>query len=74
MYRKSILPICTLFAAFLSGCHDASTIGVIGGADGPTSIFIAGNASIVSWLIPLLILLGIAVVGIIAYICYKRKK
>jgi len=50
--------LVTLFspagAAFLSG--EAGAIGVIGGADGPTAIFIAGN--LLRYYLPLLLLLA----------------
>ena len=49
---------------------DEAGIGIIGGADGPTKIYIAGSLG--AWL-PLLALLAAAVVGI-AVFCLLRHK
>lgn len=44
-------------------------IGIIGGADGPTAVFVSGDI----WLIPVIIaVLVIAAVGVVLFI--KRKK
>lgn len=53
-----VLRFFALMAAFLflSGCGDASSVGVIGGADGPTAIFVSGNA------FPLIVVVAAAVV------------
>ena len=44
---------------FLSGCGDASSVGVIGGADGSTAIFVSGNA------FPLIVVVAAAVVLVV---------
>lgn len=38
---KKILIICALLCIFLSACGKDNSIGIIGGADGPTSIIVA---------------------------------
>lgn len=43
-------------------------IGVIGGADGPTSIFLSGNTDY------LVVIAGIIIIGIIVLYIRKRKK
>lgn len=51
---------------------DASTIGIIGGADGPTAIFITGKPSRLE---VLLLAAGIAViVGVVFFVKKHRKK
>jgi len=56
-----VLRFLALMAAFLflSGCGDASSVGVIGGADGPTAIFVSGNA------FPLIVVVAAAVVLVV---------
>ncbi|MBQ9925399.1 MAG: sodium ion-translocating decarboxylase subunit beta [Clostridia bacterium] len=56
-----VLRFFALMAAllFLSGCGDASSVGVIGGADGPTAIFVSGNA------FPLIFVVAAAVVLVV---------
>ncbi len=54
----------------LFGCSaESRSIGIIGGADGPTAIFVAGNSSGIY-----LLLFGILVVAIAVFLWFKRKK
>ena len=39
--KKALCIISALLCILLSGCGDATSIGIIGGADGPTSIIVA---------------------------------
>ena len=53
MKKLSFLLVLILVSALLTGCffREASSIGIIGGADGPTSIFVAdsnGEASVIT--------------------------
>ncbi len=66
---KSLVPVLTaLSATLLTGCA-SSSIGIIGGADGPTSIFV--SAPLVRWVPILLIVLVILVAGLVLLI--QRK-
>lgn len=56
----------------MEGEEMKENIAVIGGVDGPTSVFIAGKFS--SDLVVSLILMGIIVVLIALIIYFKRKK
>ena len=38
--KKALCIVSVLFCILLSGCGDAASIGIIGGADGPTSIIV----------------------------------
>jgi len=49
---------------------NAATIGIIGGADGPTAIFLTGNYQ----LIPLAVLAAVAAVLTLVVILRRRKK
>lgn len=65
-----VLRFFALMAAFLflSGCGDASSVGVIGGADGPTAIFVSGNA------FPLIVVVAAAVVLVVLLaIVFSRR-
>ncbi len=50
----------------------ASSISIIGGADGPTSVFIAGKVGSLFWLG--LIGAGIVIVGGILFLIFKNHK
>lgn len=67
-----VLRFSLLMAAFLflSGCGEASGVGVIGGADGPTAIFVSGNA------FPLIVVVAAAVVLVVllAVVFSKRGR
>ena len=41
MMKKVLYITSILLCILLSGCGDATSIGIIGGADGPTSIIVA---------------------------------
>ena len=43
MMKKVLYITSILLCILLSGCGDATSIGIIGGADGPTSIIVAGK-------------------------------
>ncbi len=51
---------------------NSSTVGVIGGADGPTSVFIAG-----SFPMPMLFILGgvvlVSVIGLVAWLACRNR-
>lgn len=53
-------------AAFLS---EKSSLGIIGGADGPTAVFVVGNFG--GWLIPLLV--GVILL-LVAFFLYRKRK
>lgn len=64
--RKYILTLLPLF--LLTACgSEASSIGIIGGADGPTAVFVASSPSF--W--PLIF--GLAL-GLIVGILWKKKR
>lgn len=71
---KKLIPffISLVFALCLCGCgKDAVSIAVIGGADGPTSIFVSSN---VNWL-PVCVFAGIIVaVALMILFVYRNKK
>ncbi|MEG1070001.1 MAG: sodium ion-translocating decarboxylase subunit beta [Ruthenibacterium sp.] len=71
--KKAFLFFCTLCAACLTGCfRDAAAIGVIGAADGPTSIFVGTH---ISWqAIVGIVTLVVLVLGAVFYILKKKKK
>lgn len=50
----------------------AVSIGIIGGADGPTAIFVTGPAPVL-WL-KILLAAAIAAIGILFLVCRNKKK
>ena len=52
---------------------NALTIGIIGGADGPTAIFVTGGPTV--WEVLLLAAVGVAVIaGVVFFVRKHRKK
>lgn len=47
-----------------------NSIGIIGGADGPTAVYVSGPAS---WVLPAVIVAALVVAAVAALI-YRRKK
>ncbi len=67
---KRILPILALVLSFLTGCaKESASVGVIGGADGPTSVMVSGPV------LPMaLVVLGIVVIVAIIIVFVTHKK
>ena len=68
---KNLLIVAVLIVLILSlvGCgNEAASIGIIGGADGPTAIFVTSGTNWVS-------ILGVIAVAIfVAVLIYRNKK
>ena len=67
---KKIFVLLTLVLSFLTGCaKESASIGVIGGADGPTSVMVAGPV------LPMgLVVLGVAILVAIIIVFVTHKK
>ena len=50
---------------------DTDSLGIIGGADGPTAIFVSGGGS--QW-IGMLVGLGLLILGTVGCVYFKKKK
>lgn len=65
-------------AAALTGCAalwnrgEAGSIGIIGGADGPTAVFVTTNFSPLGWGVAGLLLLAV-IAGVVLFIRSRRK-
>ena len=72
MKKLMIFVFSLIFASYLSGCNnEAASIGIIGGADGPTAIFVTSK---INWL-SVYGLIGVVIVTIlVALIIYLKKK
>ena len=55
--------VMSLLTGFTIG--ESASVGIIGGADGPTSIFITGSPNVVDWDIVLMV--GLLIAGVIGY-------
>ena len=67
---KHVLIVAVLIVLILSlvGCgNEAASIGIIGGADGPTAIFVTSNTN---WLS----VLGVMVVAVLVVVLIYRSK
>lgn len=71
MKALTILVLSFVFAVCLGGCSkEAASIGVIGGADGPTAIFVASR---MNWLHICGLIGSIIVVIVAALVIYRNK-
>ena len=60
-----------VFVFCFVGCgSEASNIGIIGGADGPTAIFVSSN---INWLY-ICGLIGVIAAVLVAFVIYRKKK
>lgn len=72
MKKLIILVLTCMLAMCLSGCgQEAASIGIIGGADGPTAIFVASRIieSTVCGFVGVLV-----VIALVVFMIYRRKK
>ncbi len=68
---KRIIPLMIL-TAVLAGCEkEASSVGIIGGADGPTAVLVGSSFPI---MIPAIIVGVIAVVAVVSVVIYLISK
>ena len=69
--KKGILSVLFFLVLCLSGCSsEAASIGVIGGTDGPTAIFVTGNTN---WLYVGGFLAAV-IVAILVVVMIRKKK
>ena len=68
--KKFMLFLAAAMTMLLSGCSkEASSVGVIGGADGPTVILTTGPA----WLLPTIIAAVVVGIFLIIYLLVNKK-
>ncbi len=51
----------------------SSSVGIIGGADGPTAIFMAGDAKSFIIFGIILVILVVAILGLVAFLISRKK-
>ena len=72
MKKRIMFTFLLALIVFLVGCgNDAASVGIIGGADGPTAIFVTSGTN---WLNIFSILGVIAVSILVAVLIYRNKK
>ncbi len=70
--KKIFLMAMLAFALFLSGCYkQSSSVGIIGGADGPTAIMVSHSFPMI---LPIMIICAIALITIIVLIIHSFNK
>ena len=70
--KKLMVFVLLLACAFLVGCsNEAANIGIIGGADGPTAVFVSSGAN---WMSIVGVIGIIIVIILVAFIMYRKKK
>lgn len=69
---KKTFALLALVLSFLTGCaKENASVGVIGGADGPTAIMVSQNVP----MLPMaLVVLGIVVIAVIIIVFVTHKK
>lgn len=72
MKKRIALVLLLAFVLCLAGCSsEATSIGIIGGADGPTTIFVTSN---VNWLSICGLIAAILVIVLVVLTIYRHKK
>lgn len=62
---KKIFSVLTLvLSALLCGCGESNSIGIIGGSDGPTAVFVSSGTS--NALLPIIIAVALVLIVIVA--------
>lgn len=70
--KRFMLFLAAAMTMLLTGCSkEASSIGVIGGADGPTAVFVTGNYPL--WF-PVIIAVAIVAMFLLIFWLVKRNK
>ena len=79
--RNKKIAVSIVVPAFLSGCsfnffkpNEAASIGIIGGADGPTAVFVTAKFPPAAVMGGICVLLLLAVVGAAVALINKHKK
>ncbi len=69
---KKIVSLLSLLAVALTGCaKESASVGVIGGADGPTAILVSQNVPVLP---AALVVLGVVVIVAIIIVFVTHKK
>ena len=72
MKKLTVFALLLSFVLSLVGCSSkAASVGIIGGADGPTAIFITSSNN---WLNIYSLIAVIALAVLVAWIIYRNKK
>ena len=72
MKKFTISVLLFIFALYLVACgNEAASVGIIGGADGPTTIFITSNPN---WLNIYGLIGLIALTIMVVFLIYRKKK
>ncbi len=68
--KKFMLMLTAIMSMLLTGCNrEASSVGVIGGADGPTAVFVSGPA----WVLPAIIAAVVVGIFLLVYLLVNKK-
>lgn len=68
--KKFMLMFTAIMSVLLTGCNrEASSVGVIGGADGPTAVFVSGPA----WVLPTIIAAVVVGIFLLVYLLVNKK-
>ena len=74
MKKRMISVISSVFPLFLGGCSNkAASIGIIGGADGPTAIFVTSKANRLSTYGWIGVIIAPILIALIIYLNKKKK-
>ena len=69
--KNILISLTIILSVLLVGCHESSSIGIIGGADGPTAILVTTDFN--WWRIAgIIIAIAVVIVGVV--LLFKKKK
>ena len=74
MKKLMIFVSSFIFVLCLGGCSkEASSVGIIGGADGPTAVFLTSQIHWMSVCKLILVILVVILIAVIVYLIKKKK-
>lgn len=68
--KKALYAVMIAALTLLTGCTEKVSVGVIGGADGPTAVFVSAAPF---WWVPF-VLIAAAVAAVVIMLVRRRKK
>ena len=68
---RDLIPLAMLFLSACKAEVDPASIGIIGGADGPTAVFVTSQIS-KPFLYTIIGVIAAAIVGVVVWLCRKK--
>ena len=71
--KKALCIISVLLCILLTACGNDSSIGIIGGADGPTAVFVTASVGSAWQMFGMILLLAVGILGYLKLSRFGKK-